>query len=344
MFLFCLQTLSMCSCIIRTVCVFHFLFSILHIPVYTFAMTEKIYTIGHKSPDTDTVVSAIVAAEFLNLREGTDAYEPRITGALNTETQFVLSNFGIETPAMLTEAKGEMLVLVDHNEAAQVVDGEKTIVGIIDHHKVNFSGSEPIEVVVKPWGSTATVLMTMFAEAQLEVPSHCLGLLLSAILSDTVILRSPTTTDHDRVMVQVLAESLQIDYEQFGIELFKAKAQVASKTPMEIIKNDYKEFTIGSKNLAIGQIEMPDLTELDQKIPAIIEEMRSLKQQGNLHSVLLVLTDIVKEGSKILIISDEEQKIAGAFSTTVENTMSQFVPGLMSRKKQVVPVLTELLA
>lgn len=307
-------------------------------------MSETIYVIGHKNPDTDTVVSAIVAAEFLNLREDTDVYIPVVTGELNTETQFVLDHFMVEPPQLLRDAAGKKVVLVDHNEAAQVIDGNPEVVGIIDHHKVNFEGSDPIEIIVKPWGSTATVLMNMFAEANLEVPAHCLGILMSAILSDTVILRSPTTTDHDRVMLEALAESLGIDYEEFGIELFKAKAQVASKTVAEIINNDFKEFTIGDLTLGIGQIETPDVSELNSKVQEILTEMQLIKEAKKYHTLFLLLTDIVQEGSIILLVSDEEQGIADAFKTTVKNNSSEFVPGLMSRKKQVVPVLTDLLS
>lgn len=305
-------------------------------------MSEKIYVIGHKSPDTDTVVSAIAAADFLNQREGTDVYTPAITGPLNSETEFVLNHFMIETPVLLEDANGASLVLVDHNEDGQVVDGAKNIVGIIDHHKINFTGSDPIELVVKPWGSTATVILDMYAKEGLEVPAHLPGLLLCAILSDTVILRSPTTTPHDRAMVEAIAENLDIDYKELGMQMFSAKAQVATKSALEIIQNDFKEFEVNGKKVGLGQIEAPSLLEIESKIPLIVAELELMKPVYN--TLCLMLTDIVEEGTKLIIISDSEAELVSAFNTVSVEHVTEFIPGMMSRKKQVVPVITEVLS
>lgn len=305
-------------------------------------MSEKIYVIGHKSPDTDTVVSAIAAADFLNQREGTNVYIPAITGPLNSETEFVLQHFMVEPPMLLEDANGASIVLVDHNEAEQTVDGAKNIVAIIDHHKINFTGSDPIEVIVKPWGSTATVILDLYAKAGLEVPVHLPGLLLCAILSDTVILRSPTTTARDIAMVEAIAQNLDLNYKDLGMQLFSAKAQITTKSALEIIQNDFKEFEVEGKKVAIGQIETPSLKEVEGKIADIKEEFTTLKTAY--HTLMLILTDIIEGGSKIVILSDTETELVAAFNTTAQDHVTEFIPGMMSRKKQVVPVITKVLS
>lgn len=304
-------------------------------------MTNPTYVIGHLGPDTDTVVSAILAADFLNQRENTDAYVPAVTGPLNSETQFVLDYFNVAVPQLLTDAAGADIFLVDHNEAVQTVAGYRNIVGIIDHHTFNFISSNPIEIICKPWGSTATVLLDMYANAGIQVPAELRGILLCAMLSDTVILRSPTTTERDITFVQMLAQDLQIDYTDLGMQLFNAKAQVASKSAAEIIHNDFKNFDVAGKNVGLGQIEVPSLDVLQPKLPEIIAELQRMKP--NYHTLALMLTDIVQEGTQLIVVSDSMEELATAFNTTLVEHVSNFIPGMMSRKKQVVPVITEVL-
>lgn len=310
---------------------------------------SEIIVIGHKSPDTDSVVSAIAAATFFNRKENTQNYIPAITANVNSETQFVLSKFDTGSPQIITNAEGKKLFLVDHNEQSQWVDGAQSeqILGFIDHHKIKFECASAIDITTKPWGCTATIISNMFDKEEIQIPENLKGLLLCAILSDTVILKSPTTTDKDKETVERLASKLNIDYQELGMEMFKAKAQVASKTPEEIIKNDFKDFEFAKGKVGVGQIETPDLSELDQKIVDIIAQMKTMVKEDNYHATILMLTDIIQEGTKLIVVSETEEgstEIANFFNTKIANNITDFIPGMMSRKKQVAPVLTEKLS
>ena len=304
-------------------------------------MSDTIYVIGHTSPDTDAIMSAIIAADFLNKRDNTDKYSPVIPAEVNSETAFVAEQFNTTLPPVLNDATGKKLFLVDHNEQSQIVGGGTEIVGIIDHHRIKFESAAALDIVVKPWGCTCTLLYDLYEKEQITIPQELKGPMLCAILSDTVILKSPTTTPKDVEVVETLAKDLGVDYKELGMNMFKAKAQVANKSATEIIENDFKDFEIGAKKIAICQVETPDLAELEPKIPELIAELKSLKESGAYHSIILMLTDIIQEGSELLLVSDEEDKIASLLETTVTNNKSTFIPGMMSRKKQVAPVLTD---
>ena len=304
---------------------------------------DDIHVIGHKNPDTDTVVSAMAMAHYLNLLHEDNKYIANRPGEFNNETEFVFNAFGLTKPPVLDSAEGLTLYLVDHNESNQIIDGAETskIAGIIDHHKVNFDGSKPIEILTRPWGSTCTVIYDLCRQNAVELPGDLLSGMLCAILSDTVILRSPTTTKHDRDAVIEIAGILDLDYQKLGMEMFTAKAQISDKTPEQIIHNDFKVFEFGEKIVGIGQIEAPDLSLLDDKLDEIAATMLQLKEENNYHTFILMLTDIIQEGTKLLVFSDDEEKIAEIFKTSITSNMSEFLQGVLSRKKQVVPVLND---
>lgn len=305
---------------------------------------DKIYVIGHKNPDTDTIISAILMSEFLNLREDTKKYIPVISGKPNSETEFVFNKFGIKFPKILDDASDQKLYLVDHNEESQYVKGAsvENVVGILDHHKMNFKNYLPIEITVKPWGSSNTVVYDLFQKHNMQIPSELKPLVLCALLSDTVILKSPTTTENEVKLVENLSKELKLDYKKLGTEMFKAKSKVAEKSAEKIIYNDFKDFDFGEKKVGVGQVETPDLSEIEKRAPEIRQKMQEIKNKGKYHSLLLMLTDIINEGSKLLIVSDATESIAKLFNVSVKNGMTDFIPGIMSRKKQVVSVLEKL--
>ena len=308
-------------------------------------MSDKIYVVGHKNPDTDTVVSAIVTSYFLNKRDNTSIYTPVVTGAINSETQFVFEKFNLTRPDIRLESTNHKLFLVDHNELSQTIDGAKheDVVGFIDHHKLKFESSSPLDITIKPWGCTCTILYDLFMKENIEIPQELKGPMLCAILSDTVITRSPTTTQKDIDVIKTLSEDLKIEYKNLGLELFKAGAQVSHKTPLEIIQNDFKEFDINGKKVGVGQIETPDLKELDEKRRDILEAMEEMKKEMKYHSIILMLTDIIEEGTILLVVSEHVDIFATMFHTNIQFNTSDFIPGMMSRKKQVAPQLTEYL-
>jgi len=304
---------------------------------------EKIYVIGHKNPDTDSVVSAIAMAYYLNERDRVDIYVPAIAGSMNPETSFVFNKFAVEMPTVILDGKDKRLFLVDHNEATQIIDGHSMtdIVGVVDHHKFNFNHPEPIEIISKPWGSTSSIIYYLFKSSSLSVPEHLRPVILSAILSDTIILKSPTTTEVDRQVVDTLSQELDVSYEELGTQLFEAKGSIADKPANQIIETDLKEFKIGEKVVGVAQVETPNISSIEARFLEIIEEMRKIKINKGYHSIMMLVTDILKEGSTLLVVSDEEEKIAKLFETEIENNISLFIPGLISRKKQITPLISE---
>lgn len=297
-----------------------------------------IYVIGHKNPDTDSVISAICYAKYLG-----SGYTPAVLGNLNNETKFILEKFNINQPLFLDKINEEdRVILVDHNELSQTIDNLKSeqIIEILDHHKVNLSLSIPINITTKTYGSTASLVAEKFLETRREIDSNMASLLLSAILSDTVIFKSPTTTERDREIAAILAENSEItDITEYGIELFKKKADISSKSEEQIIYNDFKEFNFSDKKIGIGQIELMDQEEIFNKKEKILLEMEKIVGERDLFSLILVITNIINEGSHFWVVGNKDV-IYDIFKITDDNN---YIEGVLSRKKQVVPVLEEKL-
>lgn len=297
----------------------------------------SLFVFGHKSPDTDSVCSAISLA-YLKNKLGVDAKayaleEPR------KEAKFVLDYFKVELPEVLdpTKIKGQDVVLVDHNEIAQTADGieEANIVEIVDHHKIgNLSTDVPISVRIMPVGCTCTIVYNLFKENNVDVPYEIAGLLISAILSDTLIFRSPTTTDLDKQAVYELAKIAKVDYESYGMEMFKAGTSLDGFSIEEIVNMDFKEFNMSGKRVGIGQVMTLDIDSILSKEADFLAYINATE----FDMVVLAITDIIKEGS-YLIYKGEDKVISEAFN--VNATQGVFAEGLVSRKKQLVPKLTD---
>lgn len=297
----------------------------------------SLFVFGHKSPDTDSVCSAISLA-YLKNKLGVDAKayaleEPR------KEAKFVLDYFKVELPEILdtTKIKGQDVVLVDHNEIAQTADGieEANIVEIVDHHKIgNLSTDVPISVRIMPVGCTCTIVYNLFKENNVDVPYEIAGLLISAILSDTLIFKSPTTTELDKQAVYELAEIAKVDYEAYGMEMFKAGTSLDGFSIEEIVNMDFKEFNMSGKRVGIGQVMTLDIDSILSKEDDFLAYINATE----FDMVVLAITDIIKEGS-YLIYKGEDKVISEAFN--VNATQGVFAEGLVSRKKQLVPKLTD---
>ena len=304
---------------------------------------KKIYVIGHKSPDTDSVVSAIAYAEYLR-SVGYDA-DPAIAGQVNPETKFVLEKFSYPVPQVLKNAADLALVLVDHNEKSQMVDGndQSRIIEVIDHHKINFQWGEPIIFSTQPLGSTATIVsQRLLAVGDFKVTANLAGILLSAILSDTVVFKSPTCTPIDQQVAQQLAAVAGItDLQVFGIEVKKQKASIKALDATQVIHSDFKEFEAGGKKFAIGQIEVVDLAEADARRAELLAELDSETKTAGYAFAILMATDIMNEGSELLVAGDTAV-IEKAFNVKLENG-STYIKGMMSRKKDALPPLMEAL-
>lgn len=304
-------------------------------------MSQTSYVIGHQQPDTDTIISAIAHAR-LKQAQGEDVVAAR-AGELNPETQFVLERWDVEEPTLLEDATDEQLLLVDHNEHSQTVEGARDadVVEIIDHHRIgDVETSNPIRFRNEPVGSTATILTGLYDEADVEIDEQTAGLLLSGLLSDTVVLRSPTTTETDEVVAERLAEIAGVDYEEYGKELLKQKSKLGEKEPREMVLGDFKEFEFGDSDVGIGQIETVEPAPVLDQRDAVLEAMDEVVAEREYALLVLLVTDLLEEESTALIAGEHTDTVEDALDTTVEDREA-FLPGVMSRKKQVVPPLED---
>lgn len=305
-------------------------------------MNDTIYIIGHKSPDLDSVVAAISYANLKNKLEVTDKYKPAVAGEINQVTDFALKKFGFEKPEILKSIEDKAVVLVDHNEESQRAEGSAMIMEILDHHKLNFSYGEPIPVLIKPWGSTNSIIYNEYKNNGIEIDKNLAGLMLSAVLDDTVITKSPTCTDFDKKIIEDLAKLSEIEnWEDYGIEMFKIKSGASKLSAEEILKLDFKDFEFEQGKIGAGQIETVDLSEFESRQNEILQEMKKIKEANGYHSVILMITDIIKEGSLVLVETNDQEKMEKALeSKIIENKI--YIENLLSRKKQLIPSLTEI--
>ncbi len=303
----------------------------------------KMYICGHINPDSDSICAAISLA-YLKNQLGDEAI-PTKQGNINPETKFILDKFGFEEPLLKTSYKDENLYIVDYSDLAQAPKDikEANIIGIVDHHKLgDITTPTPLECWIRPVGCSNTIIKEMFDYYKVDIPKNLAGIMLCAILSDTVIYKSPTCTEEDIKATEELAKIAEIeDIKALGMEMFLVKSAVKGATPRELITRDYKDFDMSGKKVGIGQLEVVDLAVFDGMIDDLFKDMKALKKEGNRHTVLLLLTDIINEGSKLLVVSDDEKLIEKAFDTKLENSMS-YLPGVLSRKKQVVPFLEKI--
>ncbi|WP_290902439.1 manganese-dependent inorganic pyrophosphatase [Ferroglobus sp.] len=309
----------------------------------------KVYVVGHMNPDTDSVCSAIVFSYLLNKwreKDGLVKIEgeavPAIQGEPNPETKFVLEKFNVETPEIIEDVEGKTIALVDFSEKAQAPKNiEKAeIIAIVDHHKIgDVTTPNPILFVNLPVGCTATVLKKLFDWSGVEIPKELAGLMLASILSDTVIFKSATTTEMDKEVAKELAEIAGIEnIEEFGIEVKAKLSAVDELSARDIILRDFKDFDMSGNKVGIGQIELVDLKLIEGRKEEILEELKKMKAEGGYHTIALMLTDIMKEGTELLVVTDDASVIEKAFGKKVEGN-SVWLDGVMSRKKQVVPPL-----
>jgi manganese-dependent inorganic pyrophosphatase len=297
-----------------------------------------IYVIGHKSPDSDSVCSAI-AVSNLKKQLGFEC-EARVAGEINAESNFILKKFGVDVPDILDGAEDEDIILVDHSDLSQSVDGmdKARIVGIVDHHKLgDVETSVPVEVLIRPLGCCCTIVKGLFEYYKKDISKDIAGLMLCAILSDTVIFRSPTTTDEDKQAVEELAKIAGVeDVEALGMEMFRVKSDVEGVSAKDLVMKDYKDFEMGGKRIGVGQLELVDLGMIEGREDELLEEMESLKDDGRT-AVFLMLTDIMREGTLLLCVSDNADLRDEVFGESEEG----WYDGMMSRKKQIVPKLEE---
>ncbi|MFI3272464.1 MAG: manganese-dependent inorganic pyrophosphatase [Pseudomonadota bacterium] len=297
--------------------------------------------LGHMNPDTDSIISAIAVADLFSKKCSCECGGAKAVaqGAPTPESEFVLAKFGLTAPEVVTSVAGQKVILVDTSDSAQLpadmADAE--IVGVVDHHKLgDITTTSPLEMWVWPVGCSCTVIKSMYDFYGIEIPAGIAGGMLCAILSDTVMFKSVTCTEADKKAVEALAAIAGVeDVMALGMEMFKVKSAVDGASMSDLVFRDYKDFNMGGCKIGIGQLEVVDLSLLDAVKDGLYEEIGKVKAEGR-HSVFLLLTDIMKEGTEMLIVSDDPSKVEAAFGVKPEGR-SVWLDGVMSRKKQVVP-------
>jgi len=298
------------------------------------------YIFGHTSPDSDSIVGAI-ALSYLKNKLGEDCI-PTCQGEISAETQFILDRFNGIAPKLKTSVAGENVYLVDFSDKAQAPKDimQATILGIVDHHKLgDLTTNTPLECWIRPIGCSNTIIKEMFDYYDIEIPSDLAGMMMCAILSDTVIFKSPTCTKVDTKAVKELADICGVqDYKALAMDMFIAKSAVDGASARNLNTRDYKEFEMNGSKVGINQLEMVDISVLDDRKSELLKDMEKMKEEQGLHTVIVLLTDIMKEGSTLLTVSDDESKIESAFNIKLDNSQV-WLDGVLSRKKQIIPFL-----
>lgn len=302
----------------------------------------KTFVAGHKSPDTDSICSAISYANLLT-QMGTPA-TPVCAGDANKETKYVLQHFGFEHPQIVTNweefaPNSGNLYLTDHNESKQIIDGYKSMnmCGVIDHHRIgDFETDGPVFIRMEPVGCTNTILTKLYIENNQEIPKNIAGLMLSAIISDTVLFRSPTCTETDKKMAYKLADIAGVDIESYGLDMLKAGADISDLTNDEIVRTDMKEFSEAGQTISIGQISVMDTTDVLAKQAELVAALEALRTANGYVASYIMVTNILDESTTLVYSGDVESVVVNAFGKNVKDN-AVFLPNTMSRKKQIVP-------
>lgn len=311
-------------------------------------MCDKIYVFGHQSPDTDSVCSSIAYA-VLKEKLGCKNVSAYRLGKLNKETEFVLKHFNVKEPELLEELSSESgrkkVILIDHNERNQSVSGIENceVLEIIDHHRVaDIQTDSPLYIRIEPVGCTATIIYKMYIEAGIEIPKQIAGIMLSAILSDTLIFASPTCTENDKKSAEALAKMIDVNIQAYGREMFVASTSLEGFTPEEILNIDRKKFTFGSSVAYISQVNTMDFENTLKLRDELFSAMDSFLETVDNGLAILMITDIEANASELLVRGADSKSIRKAFGVE-DNKDSVFLEGVVSRKKQIIPKLTLLL-
>ncbi|HEY2491765.1 MAG TPA: manganese-dependent inorganic pyrophosphatase [Paenibacillus sp.] len=306
---------------------------------------SKVLIFGHKNPDTDTICSAIAYAE-LKKAMGVDA-EPVRLGSVNGETQYALDHFKVSAPRQVETVANEVqeVILVDHNERQQSVSDldQVRVIEVIDHHRIaNFETSHPLYYRAEPVGCTATILNKIYKEKGVAVRKEIAGLMLSAIISDSLLLKSPTCTDEDVAAAKELAEIAGVNLESYGLEMLKAGADLSDKSISELISLDAKEFQMGNFKVEIAQVNAVDTNDVLARQAELEKALTDVIAAKKLDLFVFVVTDILNNDSVALALGASAHAIEQAYNVKLDDNKA-ILKGVVSRKSQIVPVLTETL-
>ena len=300
------------------------------------------YVFGHKSPDSDTITSSIVMANLEVELGNNDAKAYRL-GNINKETEFILNYLNMDAPELLESVEdGADVILVDHNSPAESVDNLQNvnILKVVDHHKLALETSYPLFLRFEPVGCTETILFKLYEENGIEITKEIATLMLSAIISDTLLLKSPTTTEDDKFAVEKLAEIAEVDVEEYGLEMLKAGTDLSSFTIDEILSLDAKQIDFKDVKSIVNQVNTADISEVMAMKNDLEEGINKIIDENDLDLFMLLITDIVNSNSQVIVLGKDAGLVERAYGVKLEDN-TVLLEGVVSRKKQVVPILTE---
>ena len=301
---------------------------------------DKVFVFGHKNPDTDSICSAVVMAN-LRSKLGEDVEAVRL-GNLNKETEYAFKHFNIEPPRLLDKLdEGSNVILVDHNEFSQSADGieKANIKMLVDHHRVaDFKTSEPVYMFSEPVGCTGTILYKLYNMNGVEIEPQMASLMLSSIVSDTLLFKSPTCTEDDKRAAEALQKIANIDVNSYGLEMLKAGTDLDDLTEEQLITLDAKEFNSGDIKFKIAQINTVSIPDVLKRQEKIEEAINKKVKEENLDLFVFAITDILNSNSELIAIGDRTDIVEKTYK--LENNKA-FAEGIVSRKKQLLPLITD---
>lgn len=300
-------------------------------------MANKTFVFGHKNPDTDSIVSSIAMSNLRNkLGDTTQCYR---LGNINKETAFALKTFNYNAPELLTTvSETDNVILVDHNEATQSVENiEKAHIRmVVDHHTMNFSTSETLYYHAEPVGCTSTIIYKLYKQNDIEIEPNIAGLMLSAIISDTLLFKSPTCTEEDKVIADKLAKIANVDITTYGLDLLKAGTDISEYTPEQVINIDSKLFEKDGKKFKIAQINTADVNDIFKNQSYFEAAINKEIANDNLDLYVFAATDILNSNSKIITMGSKANVVEKAFGVSLDNNTAT-LENVVSRKKQILP-------
>jgi manganese-dependent inorganic pyrophosphatase len=304
-------------------------------------MTTLVF--GHKSPDTDSTGSPIIWAWYMTEVQGTAA-KPVLLGEPNTEAAFVLKHWDLEKPGIISDVTGDdSVVIVDTNNPAELPPSvnDAKITAIIDHHMLvgGLKTRNPIDITIRPLACTATIMHDLIGTAMTRAPRGIKGAMLSCILSDTLEFRSPTTTPHDRAVAEKLANELGVSIPELATKMFEAKSDVSAFSDAALLRMDSKEYNVAGKELRVSVLETTAPKVVLDRKASLMASMVDVAKEDGADQVLLFVIDIIREEATLLVPNDLVKQLAEASFGVKVTGDTVVIPGLMSRKKQIIPAL-----
>ena len=302
---------------------------------------SKLLVFGHLNPDTDTICSSIVAADLINKLDLGYEAEPVRLGKVNKETEYVFNYLNMEAQREISSVgEDDLLWLVDHNEAGQSVEGREkaTVVGVIDHHRIkDFETITPLYYIAKPYGCTATILFELYNQNNVEISKEMATLMLSAIISDTLLLKSPTCTQKDIDAFKALEEIAGIDAATYGLDMLKAGTDISTLSAQEVINLDAKLFEEKGKKIVVAQVNTADIDDVFSRKDEISFAIEKEIADKGLDLYMFVITDIINTNSKVMVLGNDKEVVEKAFDKKLDEDDSMLLEGVVSRKKQIAP-------